>query len=60
MQQKFLLPMIRRKTLELLGGYLCADAVDKGLEDYIVEPGLDIHSGVMGAYLLAREALEEA
>lgn len=60
MQQKFLLPIIRRKTVQLLGNYLCADAVDKDLEDYIVEPGLDIHSGVMGAYLLAREALEEA
>ena len=60
MQQKFLLPIIRRKTVELLGDYLCADAVEKGLEDYIVEPGLDINSGVMGAYLLAQEALEEA
>lgn len=60
MQQKFLLPIIREKTLALLGGYICAPAVDAGLADYIVEPGLGVNSGVMGAYLLAREALEGA
>lgn len=60
MQQAFLLPMIRRKTVELLGGYVCSPVVDSGLEDYIVAPGLGVNSGVMGAYLLARQALEEA
>ena len=60
MQQKFLFPIIRRKTVELLGGYICHRAVDAGLEDYIVEPGLGVNSGVMGAYLLAKAALEEA
>lgn len=60
MQQDFLLPIIRRKTLELLGGYLCSPMVDDGLEHYIVAPGLGTNSGVMGAYLLARQALEEA
>ncbi|MBR4081578.1 MAG: ROK family protein [Clostridia bacterium] len=59
MQQKRLFPIIRRKTTKLLGGYICCPAVDKGLEDYIVEPGLGVNSGVMGAYLLARAALEE-
>ena len=60
MQQKFLFPIIREKTVKLLGGYICSPEVDAGLENYIVEPGLDVHSGVMGAYLLAREALENA
>ena len=60
MQQKFLFPIIRRKTVQLLGGYICHKAVDAGLEDYIVEPGLGVNSGVMGAYLLAKAALEEA
>lgn len=60
MQQKFLLPVIRRKTLALLGGYLCSPVVDAALADYIVEPGLGVNSGVMGAYLLAKEALEGA
>lgn len=56
MQQRFLLPMIRERTVKLLGGYLSNPVVDRGLEDYIVPPGLGENSGVMGAYLLAREA----
>ena len=59
MQQMFLFPIIRRKTLELLGGYLCSPVVEKGLEDYIVAPGLGVNSGVMGAYLLAKKAAGE-
>ena len=56
MQQKFLLPRIRAKTVELLGGYISHPAVESGLRDYIVEPGLGVHSGLLGAYLLARRA----
>ena len=59
MQQKFLLPMIRRKTLELLNGYIAHPAIREGLEHYIVTPGLDTRSGITGAYLLAREAEKE-
>jgi len=43
-----------------LGNMRMSKVSAKGLEGYIVEPGLDINSGVMGAYLLAQEALEEA
>ncbi len=60
MQQTFLYPLIRKKTLELLGGYVASPCVDEGLENYIVPPGLDIHSGVMGSYLLARRACEKS
>lgn len=60
MQQEFLFPIIRRKVLESLGGYVCSPAVDRGLEDYIVAPGLGVNSGVMGAYLLAQQAAEDA
>lgn len=60
MQQSFLFPLIRRKTLELLGGYVSSPAVDAGLEDYIVAPGLGVNSGVMGAYLLALQAEQNA
>ena len=56
MQQAFLFPMIRERTMALLGGYLCSPVVERGMEDYIVAPGLGVNSGVMGAYLLAREA----
>lgn len=56
MQQKFLLPMIREKTLKLLNGYIAHPAVSEGLEYYIVTPGLDTRSGITGAWLLARDA----
>ena len=57
MQQPFLIPMIRKRTLELLGGYISSPVVENGLEDYIVAPGLGTRSGIMGAYLLAQQAL---
>lgn len=60
MQQEFLFPLIRERTLALLGGYVCHPAVAHGLADYIVTPGLSVNSGVMGAYLLARQAEENA
>lgn len=60
MQQKFLLPMIREKTLKLLNGYIAHPAVSEGLTRYIVTPGLDTRSGITGAYLLAREAERES
>ena len=58
MQQAFLFPLIRRKTVDLLKGYLCHPAVENGLADYIVPPGLGTDSGMTGAYLLARQAEE--
>ena len=54
MQQKFLIPEIRKKTVDLLGGYF---PIADGLESYIVEPGLDTESGIKGAWLLAKEAV---
>lgn len=60
MQQQHLFPMIREKTVALLGDYVQHPTVAQGLKDYIVAPGLGVNSGVMGAYLLAKEALEEA
>lgn len=59
MQKKLLFPLIRERTLALLGGYITHSVVDSGLEDYIVEPGLGVDSGILGAYLLARQAEKE-
>ena len=56
MQQDFLFPLIRAKVLERLNGYLTISSLD----DYIVSPGLGVDSGITGAYLLARDALEHA
>ena len=60
MQQKHLFSLIRRKTLELLNGYVQAGEILEGIDNYIVEPGLGTKSGATGALLLARQALEEA
>lgn len=57
MQKKFLIPMIREKVLAQLNGYISARDVNEKLVNYIVEPGLDVNSGILGAYLLARDAL---
>ena len=59
MQQDFLFPLIRKRTVELLHGYLASPSVEKNLEDLIVPPGLGVNSGVMGAYLLSRQATHE-
>ena len=56
MQQKFLFPLIREKTLKILNGYLTHPLIEQGLTDYIVEPGLGVESGITGAYLLAKQA----
>ena len=60
MQQKHLFPMIRKKTLELLNGYVQAKEILEGIDTYITEPGLGTKSGAVGALLLARQAYEDA
>ena len=59
MQQKHLFPRIRQKTAALLNGYVQAEPVLNGMENYITEPGLGTRSGALGALLLARKALEK-
>lgn len=56
MHQQCLMPMIREKTAALLNGYIVHPAVKAGLRDYIVSPGLGDNSGVLGAWLLAKQA----
>ena len=60
MQKKQLFPRIRMRTVELLGGYVPIPEVENGLRECIVEPGLGVDSGILGAYLLARKAEETA
>ena len=53
MEREFLYPMVRKKVQELLNGYLQAPAVNEGMDEYIVAPGLGNRSGVLGAIALA-------
>ena len=59
MQQKHLFPLIRRRTVALLNGYISHPAVTEEIDSYIIEPGLGTRSGATGALLLARRALGE-
>lgn len=56
MKQDRLFPLIRRKTLDLLGGYLSAIDDMATLEQRIVPPLCREPSGLVGSYLLAAQA----
>ncbi len=58
MQQTFLLPMIRERTLKLLNDYVRSPAIVEHIDSYIVTPGLGDNSGIMGALALAMDAHE--
>ncbi|MDO4483074.1 MAG: ROK family protein [Clostridia bacterium] len=60
MHQHFLFDKVRRLVAQSLNGYIASPAITDGANDYIVPPGCGENSGVLGAYLLARRALEEA
>jgi fructokinase len=50
-----LLPMIRRRVVELLGGYVQSRAILNHIDAYIVPPALGNRSGVLGALALAQQ-----
>jgi fructokinase len=56
MQHARLFAPIRARTRHWLGGYLARHAVEDGIDGYIVAPGLDDRSGILGALLLAIES----
>ncbi|MBE5815887.1 MAG: ROK family protein [Clostridiales bacterium] len=55
-----LLPMVRRETLRLLGGYVQHPAILQDMDNYIVAPELFPVSGLVGSFLLGKQALMEA
>ena len=57
MHQEHLFPMVRKRTLELLGGYVAHPAVLEHIDSYIVPPALGNNSGAVGSLLLAVRAL---
>ena len=54
MKQPSLLPLVRARARELLGGYVAE--LSNGLDEYIVAPALGDRAGVLGAIELARLA----
>lgn len=59
MHQLHLFPKIRKRTLELLNGYVAHKAVLEDIDNYIVPPALGDNAGAAGSLLLALEALNK-
>lgn len=57
MHQQQLFPKIRKRTLELLGGYVAAPAIIEHIDEYIVAPGLGDNAGAVGSLMLAKAEL---
>ena len=55
-KQPTLIPLVRDKVRTLLAGYIDAEELDGGLDEFIVSPGLGDRAGVLGAIELARSA----
>jgi fructokinase len=53
MEQRKLLPLVRRKVRELLNSYVQAPEILQKIDDYIVPPGLGRRAGILGAIALA-------
>ena len=58
MHQMHLFPKIRRRTQELLNGYVAHAAILNDIDNYIVPPALGDNAGAAGSLLLALEALK--
>ena len=54
MEQPRLLPLVRRKVLEVLNGYVQHPDLLRHIDSYIVPPGLGDRAGVLGAIALAQ------
>lgn len=55
MQQKQLFPMIHKKTIEYLNGYVQSPQVLENIQNYIVPPKLGNQAGMLGAIAMAQE-----
>lgn len=60
MQHARLFAPVRERTRHWLGGYIARDAVETDIDRYIVPPGLDDRSGILGALRLATMAAQRS
>lgn len=58
MQQEHLFPLVREEVKRNLNGYVQAEAILSGIEDYIVAPGLGQLAGLTGALALGIDVLQ--
>lgn len=57
MEQPQLFPLVRRKVLEHLNGYVRSPAILTGIDSYIVPPELGNRAGVLGAFAQAQQVV---
>ena len=57
MQQAHLFPLIRTELLNLLNGYIQAPEIVDFVDTYVVPPLLGSRAGVLGALVLAEQAI---
>ena len=60
MQVSALFPLVRRYLERSLAGYVQADSLREGMDQYVVPPDLGTHSGIAGALALAERTLTNA
>jgi len=58
MNQPSLLPLVRRRVTALAAGYFGAAEIVDRVDDYVVAPALGDRAGVLGAFELARLAVD--
>ena len=58
MAREKLFSMVRKETLRLLNGYVQVPEITERIDQYIVAPALFPVSGLVGSYLLGKEALK--
>jgi fructokinase len=59
MKQHQLFPLIRSEVIKQLNGYVAAEEILHGIDQYIVAPGLGDNAGLCGALALGLRALEQ-
>jgi len=55
MERPGLLPVVRGRLRDLIGGYLASPLLDADIADYVVAPALGDRAGVLGALALAAD-----
>ena len=56
LQRGYLLDQVRRETVRLLNGYIQSPEITSRIDQYIVLPELFPISGLIGAWLIGKEA----
>ncbi len=60
MSQEEIFPMVRRKVVDLLNGYVRSPDILEKIDQFIVPPGLGGRAGVLGSIALAMQAASQS